>query len=283
MYSLDVKRMHERKQREQAWKQRVEESPNTKAARVQRIYGKSPDDMYREYNQRVEQWLATTAETSPEWKDTYGHLTNAVENPMIWPRDSSKEIGPQFIDAGKYVPRGKYRGGGDCLQSPPPPEPRKPFTHGNYEDPIDSPFRQRAKGKEIQGPLRYNTVVREYPDKQRDYDSTWTEPKPLPQWRFPDPALWTDGEFGLTFNSRDTKASLFEGIARRKHVPSIAATDPGVPRPIVQPQSRPKVQRRIQSAPHAKLYMNSLLSVNTETSHKVLSELAAHKSKQHDK
>ncbi|ETW00467.1 hypothetical protein, variant 1 [Aphanomyces invadans] len=229
MYSLDVKRLQEKKQRDAAMmnKKLTDDSPRTKESRIQRVYGKSTDGMYEEYNHRVSSWATSTLETPPEWKASYGHLTTAVTNPMVWPREPHKELGASFMDGGKYSPHGKYRGGGDCLQSPLPPEPRKPvFDHGTYHDPIDSPFRRRAKGKEIQGPLRYNTVVREYPDVPHDFDSTWTEPKPLPQWRFPDPSKWCGGEFGVTFNSRDTATALFDGIGGHPTVASEKGIQP---------------------------------------------------------
>ncbi|ETV84832.1 hypothetical protein, variant [Aphanomyces astaci] len=242
--------------------------------------------MYNEYNQRVGSWATATVDESPDWKSNYGHLTSAVANPMVWPREPQKELGSSFMDGGKYTPHGIYRGGGDCLVSPIPPDPIKPvFDHGSYDDPVDSPFRRRAKTKEIQGPLRYNTVIREYPDIPHDFDSTWIEPKPLPQWRFPDPSKWSGGEFGATFNSRDVATSLLDGIGMQKHAPSIAATERFVvPRRTNPPF--PSLKKgsgghspvcRAKSAPHEKLYMNSLLSVNTAASHIVLRELSPHK------
>ncbi|RHX99850.1 hypothetical protein DYB38_005770 [Aphanomyces astaci] len=227
MYSLDVKRLQDKKQRDAAWinKKLSDDSPRAKESRIQRVYAK------------------------------------------------------------KYIPHGKYRGGGDCLVSPVPPDPIKPFDHGSYDDPVDSPFRRRAKTKEIQGPLRYNTVIREYPDIPHDFDSTWIEPKPLPQWRFPDPSKWSGGEFGATFNSRDVATSLLDGIGMQKHAPSIAATERFVvprrtnpPFPVLKKGSGGHSPVcRAKSAPHEKLYMNSLLSANTAASHMVLRELSPHK------
>ncbi|KAF0687064.1 Aste57867_21145 [Aphanomyces stellatus] len=280
MFSLDIKRMQEKKQREQAWikKKHADDSIQVKEARIQRLYGKSSDDMYEEYSHRVGSWATSSVDKSPEWKDSYGQLTSAAENPMVWPRDPAKELGHAFMDVGKYIPHGQYRGGGTCLQSPTPPDPRKPFDHGTYDDPIESPFRRRAKPKEIQPPLRYNTIVRDYPDRPHDFDSTWTEPKPLPQWRFPDPTKWTAGEFGVTFNSRDSMTALFEGIASQKHAPSIAASERFVPCMTARPKSpsspTKRAVARAKSAPQEKLYMNSLLSVHTDASLRLLDDLA---------
>ncbi len=99
MYSLDVKRLQEKKQRNAAWinKKLAVDSPQAKESRIQRIYGKSAsvrlrnckndsrfcrDGIYDEYNHRVSNWATATVDEAPEWKDSYGHLITTVANPM---------------------------------------------------------------------------------------------------------------------------------------------------------------------------------------------------------
>jgi len=100
------------------------------------------------------------------------------------------------------------------------------------------------KQKEIQEPLRYNTIdrIKERAElaknPPREVDTVWTEPKIFPQWRFPDPEKWTGSDFGITFASQDAMTSLLEGISRQKYGSTIASTEifsSSIPRTIDAP------------------------------------------------
>ncbi|OQR83255.1 hypothetical protein ACHHYP_14916 [Achlya hypogyna] len=276
MFSLDVKRMQEKRQRhlEQLLKKRADESPQAKEKRIQRLYGKTTTDMYAGYQERVQEFVQLEPAS---WTTTYGAQSKVVTNPMVWPRDTTKEIQPRYIDAGNYETKGrKFRGGGEKVpaNSEPPPsttspfrEPTAVFHYDAYHNPIESPFRLRLKPKEIQPPLRYNTVVRDFASKVLEadkFDMTWTEAAVFPEWRERAPDKWYDSDFGLTFASGDTKTAAFQGISCIKTGATLDSTEPFSPATARPPAVPNPFTARATTAPmHAeRLYLNSILTAD---------------------
>ncbi|EQC42623.1 hypothetical protein SDRG_00352 [Saprolegnia diclina VS20] len=276
MFSLDVKRMQEKRQRHDAQLQKklADESPSTKEKRVHRLYGKSTADMYAGYHERVQEFVQ---QTPAHWTTDYGIHAKTMTNPLIWPRDTTKEMQPRYIDAGNYEARGrKFRGGGEkmALSTAPPATTTSPFRtptavfhHDKYANPIESPFRLRHKPKEIQAPLRYNTVVRDPASTELEsdkFDMTWTEPPVFPEWRDRSPTKWVSGDFDLTFASGTTKTAAFQGIGCAPHGATLDSTEPYSPAtPVILAVPTPFTSRATTApVPVERLYLNSLLTAD---------------------
>ncbi|KDO22404.1 hypothetical protein SPRG_11356 [Saprolegnia parasitica CBS 223.65] len=278
MFSLDVKRMQEKRQRHDAQLQKklADESPTTKEKRVHRLYGKSTADMYAGYQERVQEFVQ---QTPAYWTTDYGIHAKTMTNPLIWPRDTAKEIQTPYIDAGHYEARGRqYKGGGEKVALSTAPVTTSPFRtptavfqHDTYANPIESPFRLRLKPKEIQAPLRYNTVMRNPASTELEsdtFDMTWTEPPVFPAWRDRSPTKWVAGDFDLTFASTTTKTAAHQGIGCVPHGATLDSTEPYSPTtPIVPAVPTPFTSRATTApVPAQRLYLNSLLTAEGSAS-----------------
>ncbi|OQR95798.1 hypothetical protein THRCLA_07565 [Thraustotheca clavata] len=278
MYSLDIKRMQEKRKQEMALilKRNTVQSPQSKEKRVQKLYGKSTPEMYSAYHERVDSFIV---EPLCEWSNSYGIQAKTVANPLIWPRDIAKEIQPHYIDAGmvisNYESSGRnYRGGGEQIHDSTPLSspttspfrvPTNVFQYDKYSNPIESPFRLRLKDKEIQPPLKYNSVVRHPEDKVLEsdqFDMSWTEAAVVPQWRDRVPGKWCNGDFGLTFTSANTKTASFQGISCISNGATLDSTEPYSPATARAPAIPSKFTARATTAPVKKkrLYLNSILT-----------------------
>ncbi|TYZ67932.1 hypothetical protein PybrP1_012472 [[Pythium] brassicae (nom. inval.)] len=125
--------------------------------KIKQLYGKTPQEMYTSYLERVDQW--TRDAPAQDWTKAY----DKESYPRAYvPRErvKDKDLGGPAVTVGSYSPRGVYKGGGKCVRhivDPKAPDPGAHLPRELYRQRIANFEKAREKHKELHPPMAIPT------------------------------------------------------------------------------------------------------------------------------